>query len=108
MSRLVQVLTNLVVNALRHTGDGDRITLGVVERESEVHVFVRDTGPGIPPDHLELVFGRYWQADETDRRGLGLGLYISRCILEGHHGRIWAESRVGAGSTFWLAVPRAP
>jgi signal transduction histidine kinase len=68
---------------------------------------VTDNGPGIPEGLLEAVFERFWQAGQNDQRGLGLGLYIARGIVEAHGGRIWAESRVGEGSTFHFTLPSA-
>jgi K+-sensing histidine kinase KdpD len=61
---------------------------------------VSDTGPGIPPDQLERIFGRFWQADLTDRRGIGLGLTIAKGIMDAHGGRLWVESTLGQGTTF--------
>jgi signal transduction histidine kinase len=69
---------------------------------------VHDTGVGIPADKLEAIFERFWQIGKNDRRGLGLGLYISKCLVEAHGGRIWAESELGAGSTFYFTIPTAP
>jgi signal transduction histidine kinase len=63
---------------------------------------------GIPEPMLESVFERFWQVGKHDRRGLGLGLYISRCIVEAHGGKIWVESAVGAGSTFHVTIPCEP
>ncbi|WP_437984391.1 sensor histidine kinase [Sorangium sp. So ce117] len=71
----------------------------------ELRLSVSDTGPGIPDDLLELVFERFWQAGGKDRRGLGLGLYICRSIVEAHGGRIWVESRLGEGSTLYFTIP---
>jgi len=73
-----------------------------------VRFSVRDTGRGIAPEALVAIFDRFWQAPSTTRRGMGLGLYISKCIVEAHGGRIWAESQVGRGSTFFFTLPRAP
>lgn len=66
---------------------------------------VTDTGIGIPADKLDAVFDRYLQVTSNDRRGVGLGLYISKCIVLGHGGRIWAESMPGAGSVFSFTLP---
>ena len=105
--RIVQVLANLLANAIKFTAKGGRISVRVEALEGAARVSITDTGPGIPAEHLEAIFGRFWQVGLSDRRGMGLGLYISRCILEGHRGRIWAESVVGAGSTFFFTVPGA-
>jgi signal transduction histidine kinase len=106
--RIVQVLTNLVGNALKFTPDGGHIQLraeGIAE--NKVQVSVRDSGPGIPPEDLKRIFEAFWQAPRTERLGAGLGLAISRGIVQLHHGRIWAESREGEGSTFFFTIPAA-
>jgi signal transduction histidine kinase len=96
--RILQVLANLVSNSLKFTPEGGKITIRA-EREAEtVRLSVQDTGSGIPEDALERIFERFSQVGKNDRRGLGLGLYISRCIVEAHGGRIWAESPPPAGS----------
>jgi signal transduction histidine kinase len=79
------------------------LTYAVVS--GELRVSVADTGSGIAAEQLPHVFGAFWQARDADRRGLGLGLAIARAIVEAHGGRIWVESRVGHGSTFYLALP---
>jgi signal transduction histidine kinase len=65
---------------------------------------VTDTGPGISPAHLQQVFGRFWQADANDRRGIGLGLAIAKGIVEAQGGRIWVESELGHGTTFYFTL----
>jgi two-component system, chemotaxis family, sensor kinase Cph1 len=80
-----------------------------VERvEAEVCFAVRDTGPGIEPEHLPHVFDRFWKVRERNRGGTGLGLAIAKGIVEAHGGRIWAESEPGAGSTFRFTIPAEP
>jgi signal transduction histidine kinase len=105
--RIQQVLSNLVGNAIKFTPRGGRITLRAESELSEVRLAVTDTGVGIPADQLPHVFGRFWQGARTDRRGIGLGLSIARGIVEAHRGRIWVESRLGEGSTFYFTVPVA-
>jgi PAS domain S-box-containing protein len=105
--RLLQVLANLVENAIRFTPRGGRITLRAAAAETEVTFAVADTGPGIAPEDLPHLFDRFWQAQRTGRGGAGLGLAIARGIVEEHGGRIWAESRAGAGSTFCFTLPRS-
>ncbi len=68
---------------------------------------VRDNGPGIDPDKLAVISERFWQTNDKDRVGFGIGLYISKCIIEAHGGRIWAESQPGAGTTFYSTLPAA-
>lgn len=106
--RLVQVLGNLLSNAIRHSEAGSRVDLGVASREEAVCFVVRDRGPGIPPEERERLFQRYWQSRHEAHDGggtAGLGLSIAKGIVDAHGGRIWAESEVGRGSEFWFTVP---
>jgi signal transduction histidine kinase len=103
--RMLQVLANLITNALKFTPRGGKIVVRGEREANEIHLSVADTGCGLPDDMLEVVFERFWQVGTNDRRGLGLGLYISRCIVESHGGRIWVESKLGAGSEFHLTIP---
>ena len=105
--RVMQVLSNLVGNAVKFTPEGGSVTLGAEWDGRELHVYVADTGAGISPEQLPHVFGRFWQADDADRRGLGLGLAIARGIVEAHGGRIWVQSEPGVGSTFHFTLPAA-
>jgi signal transduction histidine kinase len=104
-ARILQVLTNLLSNALKFTPVGGKVVVRVERIGPEMRFAVSDTGPGVPSDQLEAVFQRFFQVTKNDRRGVGLGLYISRAIVEGHGGRIWAENRVGGGSTFYFTLP---
>jgi signal transduction histidine kinase len=103
--RILQVLGNLITNAVKFSVAGGKVDVGVEAVGGETRFFVKDTGVGIPEDKLEAVFERFWQLGKNDRRGLGLGLYISKCLVEAHGGRIWAESKPSAGSTFIFAIP---
>ncbi|MDQ3032049.1 MAG: HAMP domain-containing histidine kinase [Myxococcota bacterium] len=105
--RLLQVIGNLVTNAVKFSAHGDAIVLGLEDLGKEVRFSVQDSGVGIAGEALEAVFERFWQASEGQHRGLGLGLYISRCLVEAHGGKIWVESEPGAGSTFFFTVPLA-
>jgi PAS domain S-box-containing protein len=105
--RLQQVLMNLLSNALKFTPPGGEISLGAEAQAGNVRFWVRDTGPGISPEHLGHVFDRYWQGDKRDRRGAGLGLAICKGLVEAHGGRIWAESQLGRGSIFSFSLPIA-
>jgi signal transduction histidine kinase len=103
--RVLQVLVNLLSNAIKFTPPNGKVVVGVERVAHELRFAVKDTGEGIPRDKLEAVFERFLQLAENDRRGVGLGLYISQCIVQGHGGRIWAESRLGEGSTFCFTLP---
>ncbi|HUQ98247.1 MAG TPA: PAS domain S-box protein [Gemmatimonadaceae bacterium] len=106
-ARIQQVLSNLVGNAVKFTPREGHITVCADRMDGEVRFSVIDTGPGIPAEQLPHIFGRFWQARSTDRRGIGLGLAIAKGIVEAHHGRIWVESSVGLGSTFYFTLPIA-
>jgi signal transduction histidine kinase len=106
-ARILQVLVNLIGNALKFTAANGRVIVSVDQSGNEIRFSVRDTGPGIPSDQLEAVFERFLQVQKNDRRGVGLGLYISKCIVQGHGGRIWVESRIGEGSNFCFTIPRS-
>jgi signal transduction histidine kinase len=103
--RLLQVLVNLVTNAIKFTAEGGEIAISGERIGDELQFCVADTGKGIDPSKLDAVFERFWQAGDHDRRGLGLGLYISRNIIEAHGGKIWAESTLNKGSRFYFTLP---
>jgi PAS domain S-box-containing protein len=106
--RLHQVLDNLIGNAIKFTRAGGRITVGAAAREAEVVFWVADTGCGISPDSLPHVFDRFWQVTQgSNRLGAGLGLAITKGIVEAHGGRIWVESTAGQGSTFFFTIAKA-
>jgi signal transduction histidine kinase/DNA-binding NarL/FixJ family response regulator len=110
-ARVLQVISNLVGNAVKFTPEGGEVSIHAEALDDEVRISIRDTGPGITPDKLPHVFSRFWQADPKDRRGIGMGLSIAQGIVEGHGGRIWVESQPGEGSVFRFtlrcAVPAA-
>ena len=104
--RVLRVLGNLLGNAIKFTPSDGRIEIGATADEHEVHFWVMDTGPGIPPDQVPHLFDRFWQARRTDRRGLGLGLAIVKGIVEAHRGRLWVASVIGKGTRFDFTLPR--
>ena len=105
--RLVQALSNLIDNALRLTPAGGTVTAEARPAPGYVEFVVRDTGPGIPAEHLPHLFDRFWQGARAHRGGAGLGLAIVKGIVEAHGGRLFAESRPGEGAVFrfWIPVP---
>jgi signal transduction histidine kinase len=105
--RMLQVLANLIANSLKFTSRGGTIRVETERGANQLCCAVHDTGSGIPPQMLEAIFQRFWQARANDRRGVGLGLHITRCIVEAHRGRIWAESTQGVGSTLRFTLPIA-
>jgi signal transduction histidine kinase len=101
--RIVQVLSNLVSNAIKVRARS--ITVSVEAQHKAVLFTVSDTGPGIAGDDLPHMFDRYWRAKATNYKGTGLGLPISKGIVDAHGGRIWAESEIGVGSRFYVTLP---
>ncbi|HVF61359.1 MAG TPA: ATP-binding protein [Thermoanaerobaculia bacterium] len=105
--RILQVFANLLGNAVKFTPEGGRVWVEAERVDGVARFAVRDTGPGIPEEEREGIFDRFTQLDRESRGGLGLGLYISRWIVEQHGGTIQVESEVGAGSTFSFTLPLA-
>ena len=106
--RIAQVLGNLMTNALRHTPQGGSVTLSARPEESGVVIAVRDTGTGIPREHLPFVFERFWRGEKSRTRragGSGLGLAIAKQIVVLHGGTISVKSEIGVGTTFWFTLP---
>lgn len=105
--RVLQVLSNLVSNAVKFTPSGGLIEIRAQATPGGTRISVRDTGPGIPPEDQESIFDRFWQARRHHRLGVGLGLTIAKSIVEAHDGRIWVESTPGEGSTFHFTLAPA-
>jgi signal transduction histidine kinase len=109
--KIAQVITNLLTNAVKFSPAGSRVEMSVARDESSVRVSVRDQGRGIAPHEMALLFVPFSRTSTRPTAGetsTGLGLAICRKIVEGHGGRIWAESELGTGSVFSFEVPRAP
>jgi len=105
--RILQVLANLIGNAIKFTPSGGAIRVSAARAGGAVQLSVRDNGPGIAKAQTDAVFERFWQLGANDKRGLGLGLFIAKGIVDAHGGRIWVESELGAGSTFHFTVATA-
>lgn len=103
--RIVQVLGNLLTNALKFSPQGGRVIVCADRKDDDVYFSVADEGPGIPADRLESIFDRFSQGSRLTRKGLGLGLYIAKRVVDAHGGRIWVDSKVGRGSTFQFTLP---
>jgi signal transduction histidine kinase len=103
-ARIVQLLGNLLGNALKFTPEGGRVALRVLAQRTEVRFEVADTGPGIAPQNVPHVFEQYWKGDS---QGTGLGLFIARSIVQAHHGEIGVTTAPGQGATFFFTLPRA-
>ena len=109
--RITQVLTNLVANALQYTPEDGTVTISAIQKDDEVIVSIKDSGIGIPPEHLANLFTRFYRVDKSRSRnaggGSGIGLTIARHLVEAHGGRIWVESEgEGKGSTFSFSLKR--
>jgi signal transduction histidine kinase len=107
--RITQVLVNLVANAIQYTPEGGDVNISAARQADEVHISVKDTGIGIPLEHLANLFTRFYRVDKSRSRnaggGSGIGLTIARHLVEAHGGRIWAESKGdGQGSTFTFSL----
>jgi signal transduction histidine kinase len=103
--RIVQVLSNLLGNAMKFTEAGGSVILRAERQGEVVAVIVSDNGPGIPQSALTHIFERFWQIDSDLRRGLGLGLHICEKVIQAHGGQITAESEPGNGATFRFTLP---
>ena len=107
--RITQVLVNLVANAIQYTPEGGDVIISATRHEDEIYISVKDTGIGIPPEHLANLFTRFYRVDKSRSRnaggGSGIGLTIARHLVEAHGGRIWVESMGnGQGSTFSFSL----
>jgi len=107
--QLERIVTNLLSNALKYSPAGSEVTVTLSARDGQLVTAVADRGPGIAPEDLPHLFERYYRTAAVRERheGLGLGLYITRKLVEAHGGRIWVESEPGKGSTFYFSLPRA-
>ena len=107
--RITQVLVNLVANAIQYTPEGGDVTISAARHTDEIYISVKDTGIGIPPEHIANLFTRFYRVDKSRSRntggGSGIGLTIARHLVEAHGGRIWVESMGdGQGSTFSFSL----
>jgi signal transduction histidine kinase len=104
--KLIQVMTNFLTNAIKYSDGNPRVEVGTATEEGSVIVSVRDYGRGIPSKDLPYIFNRFFRAEKTKSlEGLGLGLFLTRQIIEAHHGRTWVESKEGEGSCFYFSLP---
>jgi len=106
--RVEQILANLVDNAIKYSPNGGPIAVRVSHVNGHLTVGVSDRGVGVSPEQAERLFQRFYRVDSSlqrTTRGVGLGLFICRSLVEAHGGRIWVESQPGQGSTFWFTLP---
>jgi signal transduction histidine kinase len=106
-NRVLQIFENLLGNAIKFTEPGGRSRWARRPRGARP-VLVADTGIGIADEHVPRLFERLWQASKAGQHGAGLGLPIVKGIVEAHGGRIWVETKLGAGSAFFFTIPTAP
>ena len=106
--RIIQVLSNLIENAIKFAARDGSVRVGARSDGERVEIAVSDDGPGIPEDEVARIFDRYERGKATGRHGVGLGLYIAKGIVDAHGGRMWLETEVGAGSTFYFTLPVDP
>lgn len=110
-SRIVQVIGNILDNAIKYSPHGGHITIRLEERDEDYLISVIDQGIGINPEYLDHIFERFYRVRNKASRqysGIGLGLYVTKAIIEGHGGRIWVSNNQGVGSTFSFTLPRTP
>lgn len=107
VQKIVQVLVNLLTNAIKYSPGKNNILVKACLLGDEIEISIQDFGIGISPEFLEDIFTRFYRIKKKDysAQGMGLGLYIAREIMHGHNGKIWAQSEVGKGSTFFLSLP---
>jgi PAS domain S-box-containing protein len=103
--RILQVFANLLGNAIKFCRAGDVITVRATLQKDGVCIDVSDTGPGIPKEEVPHIFEPYWSGTRYAKKSTGLGLFITKGIIDAHGGRIWVESRLGAGTTFYFTLP---
>ncbi|WP_284666744.1 ATP-binding protein [Myxococcus sp. SDU36] len=107
---MIQIFSNLLGNALKFTPEGGRISVRAVPEGRMMRFSLRDTGRGIPTEHLHLahLFEAFWQARAGSKDEAGLGLAIVKGLVDAHGGRVWVESLPGVGSTFSFTLPTSP
>ncbi|HCU99133.1 MAG TPA: histidine kinase, partial [Chloroflexi bacterium] len=106
--RILQALSNLISNAIKYSPNGGPITVSGKYTNREIIISVKDSGIGVEAGDLNKIFDRFHRVADTETshtQGAGLGLYLTRAIIEAHHGRIWVDSDPGLGSTFHIAIP---
>ena len=104
--RILEVFSNLIGNAIKFVPERSTVSITARASGNEARFSVSDAGPGIPPEQMSRIFDRFWQAKSSPWGGIGLGLAITKKLVEAHGKRIWVESRAGAGSTFHFSLPR--
>ncbi|MEJ6980482.1 PAS domain-containing sensor histidine kinase [Pedobacter sp. P351] len=106
-NRMEQAIVNLLTNAIKYSSNSTKVDVFLSCTENEIKIGVKDYGCGIAPDKLEKIFSRFYRIEDVNPHisGLGIGLYITKQIIDRHNGKVWAESKEGEGSTFWFTLP---
>lgn len=104
--RIKQILVNIVGNAIKFTPEHGKVVVNLKEEDNAFLFSVNDTGPGVPKDVISHLFEKYWQARKTAHMGTGLGLFITKALVEAHGGKIWVESEEGKGAAFYFSIPK--
>lgn len=110
-AKLQQILHNLVSNSLKYSPNGGEVRIAAREVDGGVQISIKDEGLGIPAEAMPKMFGQFFRVDSSGHggiKGTGLGLWLTKHMVDGHHGRIWVESEYGKGSTFFIWLPRDP
>ena len=108
--RIGQVFVNLISNAIAYTPDAGNVSVTVADRKDHIEIAIKDNGEGIPKEALPRLFTKFFRVSgslEQGSKGTGIGLFITKSIVESHKGKIWAESELGKGSTFTITLPVA-
>jgi signal transduction histidine kinase len=110
--RIGQVVTNYLTNALKYSPADHPVTVGLEVDDQQAQLWVRDQGPGLPPEELDHIWDRFYRVQGIEVQSgtgvqLGLGLHVCRIIIELHRGQVGVQSTIGAGSTFWFSLPLA-
>ena len=103
--RFIQVLSNLIGNAIKFTQKGGKIIVHARRLDHQVLFSIEDTGAGMTEDQLPHIFDRFWQVEHSSHHGVGLGLAIAKGIVEAHNGKIWVDSEKGVGTNFHFLIP---
>ncbi len=104
-TQFMQVMANLITNAIKHGGNNPEIEIGVIPLEGTLQFYVKDNGPGIPPAFHQRIFEIFQTLDDTDNKGSGIGLAIVKKIVENNQGKVWVDSIPGQGATFYFTWP---
>ncbi len=105
--RIEQVIINMLTNAIKYSPNANEIIVDAYKKNSQIIVSIKDYGIGIPPEDIKNIFDRFYRVGglAATYSGSGIGLYISSEIIKQHRGKMWAESEIGRGSTFYFSIP---